>query len=85
MDTAAYVDAAASAVGLAIDPAHRPAVIFHVQLAATMAAKLDGLPLGPEDESANVFRPVAPLQPAAVDAAGGAAGPAAHAAGAATR
>ena len=62
MDMAAYVDAAARAVGLAIDPAHRPAVVFHVQLAASMAAKLDGIALGPEDESANVFRPVAPPQ-----------------------
>jgi hypothetical protein len=85
MDTAAYVDAAASAVGLAIDPAHRPAVIFHVQLAAAMAARLDGLALGPEDESANVFRPVAPLQPATVESAGGVVGTAADAAGTGTR
>ena len=60
MDTPAYVDAAASAVGLAIDPRHRSAVILHVQLAASMAARLQGVPLGPEDESANVFRPVGP-------------------------
>jgi hypothetical protein len=60
MDAPAYVDAAASAVGLTIDPRHRPAVIFHVQLAASMAARLQGVPLGPEDESANVFRPVGP-------------------------
>ncbi len=60
MDTPAYVDAAASSVGLTIDPRHRPAVIFHVQLAAAMAARLQGVPLGPEDESANVFRPVGP-------------------------
>ena len=60
MDTPAYVDAAASAVGLNIDPRHRPAVIFHVQLAASMAARLQGVLLGPEDESANVFRPVGP-------------------------
>jgi hypothetical protein len=60
MDAPAYVDAAASAVGLTIDPRHRPAVIFHVQLAASMAARLHGVPLGPEDESANVFRPVGP-------------------------
>ena len=60
MDVPAYVDAAASAVGLAIDPRHRPAVIFHVQLAASMAARLQGLPLGPQDEAGNVFRPVGP-------------------------
>ena len=60
MDAPAYVDAAASAVGLTIDPRHRPAVIFHVQLAASMAARLQGVPLGPEDESANAFRPVGP-------------------------
>ena len=60
MDTPVYVDAAASALGLAIDPRHRPAVIFHVQLAASMAARLEGVPLGPADEAANVFRPVGP-------------------------
>jgi hypothetical protein len=60
MDTPAYVDAAANALGLAIDPRHRPAVIFHVQLAASMAARLEGVPLGPADESANLFRPVGP-------------------------
>ena len=64
MDTAAYVDAAASAVGLAIDPRHRPAVILHLQLAASMAAKLEGIALGPEDESGNVFQPVGPQGPA---------------------
>ncbi len=60
MDAPAYVDAAASAVGLTIDPRHRSAVIFHVQLAASMAARLQGVSLGPEDESGNVFRPVGP-------------------------
>ena len=60
MDAPAYVDAAASAVGLTIDPRHRPAVIFHLQLAASMAAQLQGVELGPPDESANVFRPVGP-------------------------
>jgi hypothetical protein len=70
MDTAAYVDAAASAVGLTIDPAHREAVILHVRLAASMAARLDGLALGPQDESPNVFRPVGPQDlPAQPDAA----------------
>ena len=85
MDMAAYVDAAARAVGLEIDPAHRPAVVSHVQLAASMTAKLDGIALGPEDESANVFRPVSPQEPAAVDAAGGVGGSAAHATEATTR
>ena len=80
MDLAAYVDAAARAVGLEIDPAYRPAVVFHVQLAASMAARLDGIALGPEDESANVFRPVAPQEPAVVLAPHGVLAPAAHAA-----
>ena len=72
MDTAAYVDAAASAVGLTIDPRHRPAVILHVQVAASMAARLEGIALGPEDESANVFRPVGPQDLAVADAPAGA-------------
>ena len=58
--TAAYVDAAAQALGLSIDPRHRSTVVLHVQLAAAMAARLHSVPLGPQDESANVFRPVAP-------------------------
>ncbi len=71
MDTPAYVDAAASAVGLTIDPRQRSAVILHMQLAASMAARLQGVPLGPEDESANVFRPVGPDDlPAGAMAAG---------------
>lgn len=60
MDIAAYVDAASRAVGLTIDPAHRAAVVLHVQLAASMAARLEGIALEPADESANVFRPVGP-------------------------
>jgi hypothetical protein len=46
-----------------------------MQLAASMAARLQGVPLGPEDESANVFRPVGPDDlPAGVTSAAGSAG-----------
>ena len=60
MDTEAYVDAAAAALGLALAPDHRPGVIRYFQLAASMAPRVMDFPLTPADESGNVFVPVAP-------------------------
>jgi Protein of unknown function (DUF4089) len=57
----AYVDAAAATLGLKISAEQRGGVLMYFRLAAQMAARLDGMPLGPADESGNVFRPVAPL------------------------
>jgi hypothetical protein len=56
----AFVDAAAAAVGLTLDAAHRPGVLRYFALAASMAEQVAGEPLGPADEPAPVFVPVHP-------------------------
>jgi len=56
----AYVDAAAAALDLPIAAAHRPGVVHYLGLAASMAALVQGLPLGPDDEPAESFTPLAP-------------------------
>ena len=56
----AYVDAAAAAVGLKLDAAHRPGVLRYFALAASMADQVTGEPLGSGDEPACVFVPLAP-------------------------
>jgi hypothetical protein len=60
MDHSAYIDAAATTLGLKITGEQRPGVAMYFALAAAMAGKLDGLPLNAADESGNVFVPVAP-------------------------
>jgi hypothetical protein len=60
MDHNAYIDAAASTLGLKISTEQRPGVLMYFGLAAQMADLLQGLPLGPADESGNVFVPVEP-------------------------
>lgn len=60
MDHSAYIDAAATTLGLKITGEQRPGVATYFALAAAMAGKLDGLPLNAADESGNVFVPVAP-------------------------
>ncbi len=53
-----YVDAAQRLAGLAIDPAHRSAVVASLEMAAGMAHLVLSFPLDkPCDEPANVFRP----------------------------
>lgn len=54
----AYVGAAAQAVGLPIDPAHRPGVVAYFALAAEMAALVMAAPLGTDDEPAEAFVPI---------------------------
>jgi hypothetical protein len=56
-DAAIYVDAAASLIGLPLDPAHRPGVILNLQRIAQMAALVGEFPLADETEPAAVFRP----------------------------
>lgn len=62
-DIAACVDATAAALELPIDPAHRPGVLAYFTMAADMAGGLMAFPLGTEDESGAVFRPVSPVSP----------------------
>ena len=56
----AYVDAAAPALGLTLDPAHRPGVLQFFALAAGMADAVDRVPLAPHDETAVHFTPISP-------------------------
>lgn len=56
----AYVDAAAPALGLTLDPAHRPGVLQFLALAAGMADTVARVPLAPHDETAVHFTPIAP-------------------------
>jgi len=60
MDHAAYVDAAATTLGLKISAEQRPGVLRFFALAADMAELVQGLPLEPHDESGSVFHPVPP-------------------------
>lgn len=56
----AMVDASAAALGLPLQPAHRPGVLQYFALAAAMAELVNGLPLASGDEPAESFVPVAP-------------------------
>ena len=58
--SAAYVDAAAAALGLPIAAEHRQGVLTFFQLAAAMAQVVEGLPLNEADEPGNVWVPVCP-------------------------
>ena len=72
MDVSAYADAASAALGLPIAPQHRAGVLQYLQLVANMAPRVMNFPLGPADESGNVFCPVGPedlLGPEAPDGA----------------
>ena len=56
----ALVDAAAAAVGLTLDAAHRPGVLRYFALAAAMAEQVASDPLGGGDEPAYAFMPLGP-------------------------
>jgi hypothetical protein len=56
----AAVDAAAALFDLPLAPAHRPGVLRFYALAAEMAQVVLAIPLGRDDESGAVFRPVEP-------------------------
>ena len=57
------VDAASRLLELPIAAGHRPGVLAFFALAAQMADRVAGVPLGVEDESGAVFRPVEPHDP----------------------
>ena len=56
-ETAAYVDAACAALGLALEHDERDRVIGHFARIAVIAAPLLALELPPETDSLPVFRP----------------------------
>jgi len=60
MDHQAYIDAAATTLGLKIAAEQRAGVALYFGLAAQMAELLQGLPLTAADESGQIFRPIAP-------------------------
>jgi len=55
-----FVDAMAEAIGLPLHADHRPGVVHYFALAAGLAELVNGLPLGPADDPAEVFTPIAP-------------------------
>ena len=63
MKLEATLDAQAALLGLPIAPAHRPGVLRYLELAAGMAPLVMDFPLGPADESGNVFVPVCAEDP----------------------
>jgi hypothetical protein len=56
-DTQAFVDAAAPAIGLVLDPARGRAVAEALRLIARIGAPALAIPLAPEDQPAPVFTP----------------------------
>ncbi len=57
VQTLAYVKAAAVAVGLPLDDAQAARVAVHLQRTADLATTLEGIPLAPHDEPAELFCP----------------------------
>jgi hypothetical protein len=53
----AYVKAAAQAIGLPLDEARAQAVSLHFGRTIAIARVLDGAPLAPEQELAEIYRP----------------------------
>jgi hypothetical protein len=66
-DTLSYVRHAARALGLNLDEAAVARVATHFERTQVMAAWLDAVPLTPEDELAEIYRP-APFPTAEGDA-----------------
>ena len=60
MDMDAFVDAQCALLGLELAPEHRPGVVRYLHLVAGLAPAVTGFDLGPADEPANTFEPVAP-------------------------
>lgn len=57
-----YVDASSAALGLRLRADHRPGVVRFFGLAAEFAALVEDVPVGPQDEPAVNFVPVAPRE-----------------------
>jgi hypothetical protein len=55
--TLAYVQAAASALGLPLPPDRAQRVATHLARTAALAQLLENFPLGPEDELAEIYKP----------------------------
>jgi hypothetical protein len=55
----AYVKASAALQGLPLDDAHAQAVALHLARTAQLAQLLDDAALAPDDELAEIYRPLA--------------------------
>jgi len=55
----AYVKASAALQGLALDDAGAQRVAVHLARTAHLASLLDAVPLAPDDELAEIYRPLA--------------------------
>jgi Protein of unknown function (DUF4089) len=57
-----YMDATAAMLGLPLQPEHRPGVLRYLQMVSSFVPRVTefAATLGPEDESGNTFKPVAP-------------------------
>ena len=51
-----YVKASAALQGLVLDEARAKAVAAHLARTAQLAQLLDGVPMGPDDELAEIYR-----------------------------
>jgi len=58
-EIADYVDAATRALSLPLAPEHRAGVLHYFALAASLADVVEAYPLGPHDEPAPAFTPIA--------------------------
>ncbi len=56
-DLLAYVEASAALLALPLEAARAQRVAQHLARTAALAALLDGVPLRPEDEPAEIYRP----------------------------
>jgi hypothetical protein len=59
IETLNYVKAAATALGLPLDDARAQRVAGHLQRTAQMAKLLEDVPMVPEHELAEIYRPAA--------------------------
>lgn len=56
-DTLAYVKAASQMLGLKLDEARALRVVEHFERTQALAATLENVPLAPEDEITEIYRP----------------------------
>ena len=64
-DVLAYVKASATLQGMPLDEARAKAVAVHLARTAHLAQLLDDAPLCPEDELAEIYKPLA-FQPSSI-------------------
>ena len=66
-DVLAYVKASAAMQGLPLDDARAQAVAVHLARTAHLAKLLEGAPMTPEDELAEIYKPKAIKSPSDIN------------------